>query len=54
MVSCPEEIKRKVIQDLNTKYGRELLNSKRCAELKDTLVEEKSRLLKKVSIVYKI
>lgn len=54
MVSCPEDIKRKVIQDLNTKYGRDLLDSKKCTELKDTLVEQKSRLIRKVSIVYKV
>lgn len=48
MVSYSEEVKRKVIHDLNIDYGNDLLNLEKCNELKNKLLEEKAAILKEV------
>lgn len=50
MVSNSEEIKKKVIEDLNEQYGRDLLDIDKCNELKNKLLEEKAKILKEVRL----
>lgn len=48
MTPYSEEIKRKVIQDLNTNYGEDLLDLEKCNELRDNLLRQKNAILKEV------
>lgn len=48
MVSNSNEIKLKVVEELNTKYGNDLLNLEKCLELRDILTQEKAGILEEV------
>lgn len=46
------EIKRKVIQTLNEKHGKDLLDLNKCLELYNKLLEEKKQVEKQVGISF--
>lgn len=48
MVSYSEELKRRVINDLNENYGKDLLDLQKCKDLKKKLLGEKETILKEV------
>ncbi|KAJ8916099.1 hypothetical protein NQ315_004465 [Exocentrus adspersus] len=50
MVSCSREIKQKVIQELNEKYGDELLDLEKCKELYDSLLKQKAAVEKELDV----
>lgn len=50
MIHSPEEIKLEVIEELNTKYGRDLLDFKKCIEIKNKLLDERKTILKEVRV----
>lgn len=52
MNSISNEIKERVVEDLNTKYGNDLLNLEKCLEIKDRLLQEKAVILEQVLYLY--
>ncbi|KAJ8953915.1 hypothetical protein NQ318_019155, partial [Aromia moschata] len=50
MASCSLELKRKVIQDLNEKHGKSLLDLEKCRELHNNLTEQISVTEKELDI----
>lgn len=49
MVSCSSEIKRRVIQELNEKHGKDLLDLEKCRELHKNLLAQKAAIEKEVT-----
>lgn len=49
MVSCSSEIKQKVIQELNEKHGKDLLDLHKCTELYENLLAQKAAIEKEVT-----
>lgn len=49
MTFSSEEIRRKVIADLNKEYGKDLRDFHKCNELKNKLLKEKNQIIKEVS-----
>ncbi|XP_018566371.1 RAD50-interacting protein 1 [Anoplophora glabripennis] len=50
MVSCSTEIKRKVVQELNEKYGKDLLDLEKCRELHRNLLAQKAAIEKELDV----